>query len=491
MRPLGRLAVCSPCARATWRPCARQSCTGRGRNMSRLPLLLLFAAAHSCASAYVTEPPSFARRLDRLYEKLERFTLAPVQRRDRLGDKLNAKLDKLDALAPDRLDEDEELATMMQLFGDMSDEQVRDVVKELQKMKELPDDEKGDKLADGDYAEDWNDADTLLQDLGEGDYAMDGEDWHPLDDPEVSTFKPGSVVPSAITKIDSGYREVVLSAVDPVAATNERPRILDDSNLTPAEKAALQRSVVANMKTVLRTGTCQTPQPRWLPVRQLAPAANTVYIPACVQLHRCAPDAGCCYSEAEVCAPVDGKHVAIPFFLSKVDGTLTVARMLFFNHTSCACVSRETLQSTARARIEPQPITEGQKSKQEGDWRQPTEEPRLERDEERTAPPQLKRCTCPMLFAARTSALGACLCTCEWADAGRRRDCQSLARGREHFGLRDRVCVQRGECSPPGCDAGRYEPALGRCPPHRPRPYRRVRFHRARPRADGAADTKT
>ena len=39
-------------------------------------------------------------------------------------------------------------------------------------------------------------------------------------------------------------------------------------------------------------------------------------MPPCVQLHRCAPDAGCCYDEAEVCAPVDGKYVAIPFLVS-------------------------------------------------------------------------------------------------------------------------------------------------------------------------------
>ncbi|CAK1600587.1 unnamed protein product [Parnassius mnemosyne] len=441
--------------------------------MLRLPLLV-FLTVHSC-TAYVTEPPSFAERLDRLYEKLERFTLAPPVSKP-IEDKLNAKLDKLNALKPDPIaDDDEELVSTMQLWGDMSEEQLRDVIKELQLMK---DEEKSERLVDGEYGDgDYNDEDTFLQDLGDGDYAMDGsEDWDPIDDPDTSTSKPGAVVPSAITRTDSGYREVVVSAVDPVAATYERPRILDDSNLTPVERVALRRAALANMGTVVRAGKCLTPQARWLPVRQLAPAADTVYMPPCVQLHRCAPDSGCCYSEAEVCAPVDGKYVAIPFYLNKVDGNFTVARMLFFNHTRCACVSRETLQSTARAKVETH-STEIQESTREKqvDWRQPTEEPRLERDEEQTAPPQLRRCTCPVLFTARISN-GACTCICDWAEPGRRRDCQSLARGREHFGLRDRVCVSRGDCAPPACEHGRYDPAAGRCP----RRYRRLRYHRAR-----------
>lgn len=70
-----------------------------------------------------------------------------------------------------------------------------------------------------------------MQDLSEVDYAMDGEGWDLMDDPESSTQKGGAVVPSAITRQDGSYREVVISAVDPVAATNERPRILDDCKL--------------------------------------------------------------------------------------------------------------------------------------------------------------------------------------------------------------------------------------------------------------------
>ncbi|XP_068632750.1 uncharacterized protein Pvf3 [Battus philenor] len=443
--------------------------------MTRFPLLVL--AIQGCM-AFVTKPPSLANRLDRLYEKLERFTLTPPEPPAGIGEKLDAKLAKLNALTPDRLmDEDEELLSTMQLWGDMSDDQLRDVVKELQRMKEHPNEDRFERAGD-DYADvDWNDEDTFLQDIGEGDYAMDGsEGWDLMDDPDTSTSKPGAVVPSAITRIDSGYKEVVISAVDPVAATNERPRILDDSNLTAAERKALRRGALTNMKDMVHSAKCLTPQPRWLPVRQLAPAADTVYMPPCVQLHRCAPDSGCCYSEAEVCAPVDGKYVAIPFYLNKVDGNYTVARMLFFNHTRCACVSRETLQSTARTKIETHTSAETQDRNRERDaqWRQPTEEPRLERDEEHTPPPQLLRCTCPVLFTARMTN-GVCSCVCDWTDQLRRRDCQSLARGREHFGLRDRVCVAHGDCTAPTCDHGPYDRSSGKCPLRR---YRRIRYNR-------------
>lgn len=131
-----------------------QSASGRARIMSCL-FLIVVLAVHS--QAYVTDPPSFAKRLDRLYEKIERFNLAqsePV----RMEDKLNAKLAKLNALTPVRLgDEDEELVSTMQLWGDMSEDQVRDVMRELQRMKEQRPEDKVDRL-EGEYGDsDWND----------------------------------------------------------------------------------------------------------------------------------------------------------------------------------------------------------------------------------------------------------------------------------------------------------------------------------------------
>ncbi|XP_045516058.1 uncharacterized protein LOC123709025 isoform X1 [Pieris brassicae] len=409
----------------------------------------------------LTTEKSFAERLDKLYEKLEKLT-APNSKLE--PNKLYAKLDRFNSLSPDHaLSEDEELLSAMQLWGGMSEEQLRGLVREFQEMKE----ERSEKIIE-DYKDDWTDDD-------DGDYANDdAEEWDPIEDEISSTSKPLlnlGVTPSAFTRLD-GYRHTIVSAVDPIAATNERPRILDDSQATPEERREIRKAVITNMGTVVRAAKCLIPQPRWLTVRKLAPAADTVYMPPCVQLHRCAPDSGCCYNEAEVCAPVDGKYVAISFFLSKADGNLTASRILFFNHTRCACVSKDTLQSTARTRIDRVFSDERRESKErQNDWRA-TEEPRLERDEEQTSPPQMRRCTCPRLFRSQITD-GACYCVCDWPDATRRRECLSLARGREHFGLRDRVCVAQGNCNAPTCEYGAYERHSGRCPLRR---YKR-RFH--------------
>ncbi|KAL4721727.1 hypothetical protein ACJJTC_018487, partial [Scirpophaga incertulas] len=102
------------------------------------------------------------------------------------------------------------------------------------------------------------------------DYPMD---WYHDEEPEGGTARP--VTPSAFTRLGADYAETVLSAVDPIAATNERPRIIQES-LTPLEKIELRRAVFSNIAAVLKSGQCAAPQPRWLHVRQLAPAANIV-----------------------------------------------------------------------------------------------------------------------------------------------------------------------------------------------------------------------
>ncbi|VVD05296.1 unnamed protein product [Leptidea sinapis] len=430
--------------------------------MTRILILLLCLSR--TRTAYITDPPSFAERLDKLYEKLEKFTVAPHNRDDRLY----AKLEKLNSLTPDaQLSEEDEILSAIQMWGTMSDDQLQEVIQGLREMKE----DRSERLAD-DYVDgDWNDEDDPDS---EGDYANDvGEDWDPLEDDISSTSKPLlGVTPSAFTRLDN-YRHTIVSAVDPVAATKERPRILDDSYSTAEDRLAVRRAALSNIRTALRSGQCLTPQPRWLSVRKLAPAADTLYMPPCVQLHRCAEDTGCCHDEAQMCAPVDGKHIVLSFLLNKADGNLTTARMLFFNHTRCACVSKDTLQSTARSRID-RPVPEKREasaSERQNDWRPPTEEPPLERDEEQ-ASPQLRRCTCPKLFKNRITD-DVCSCNCDWPVASRRRDCLSLARGREHFGLRDRVCVAQGDCNVPSCEYGPYERHAGRCPMRR---YKR-RFH--------------
>ncbi|KAI8422831.1 hypothetical protein MSG28_006573 [Choristoneura fumiferana] len=177
---------------------------------------------------------------------------------------------------------------------------------------------------------------------------MDGsEDMDPEDE---ESHDPQGSLGSTTTKILkmalalNRLEPEAVAALDPIEATKERPRILDDNGLTKMERAQLRREAYAHIATVLKTSKCLLPQPRWLSVRQLAPSADTHYLPPCVKLHRCAPDSGCC-SEANICAPIDGHYVTIPLILDKVGNLKTVARMQFFNHTRCECVSRESLES--------------------------------------------------------------------------------------------------------------------------------------------------
>ncbi|KAJ0175850.1 hypothetical protein K1T71_009009 [Dendrolimus kikuchii] len=444
-----------------------QSAPRRRRKMLRLSILVVLLT-HGIP-AYVTET-SLADRIDKLYEKLDKYTAPPVVTRQQLAlspqDKLYAKIERLNALSPEKTDlsdDDEELLSLLQMWG-LNGEQLEGVVKDLQKLKDDDEDKESEYSVD-----EWNDEEIP-------DYPMDAKDWESNDDVESSTSKPLlGITPSAFTRIHTGFRKINVSAVDPIAATNERPMIVYESPY-PAP-GPLQQEAFAHVKRVQINGKCLTPQARWLGVRQLAPAADTSYMPSSVQLHRCTIDTGCCFDDSEICAPIEGRYVALPFLLHKADGRLIVAKMQFFNHTRCACVSRETLQSTVTTRVEKEDSLESRRdlsSEGQNDWRMPTEEPKLDKDEESTAPPQLRRCTCPGHFLASNPGNGSCSCVCDWPDIIRRRDCQSLAKGKEHFGLRDRVCVAEGHCVPPTCEYGAYERSSGRCPTRR---FRRLRFH--------------
>lgn len=69
------------------------------------------------------------------------------------------------------------------------------------------------------------------QDRDTEDYNNDGEgeEWDPIEDEAGSTSRPiVGVTPSAFTRLDT--RDPI-DFIDPIAATNERPRILDDCKL--------------------------------------------------------------------------------------------------------------------------------------------------------------------------------------------------------------------------------------------------------------------
>ncbi|XP_075974589.1 uncharacterized protein LOC142975550 [Anticarsia gemmatalis] len=437
--------------------------------------LFVFLLTHGSRTAHVTDSPNI---FDRLIQKIEKINPPSRELGHSPTDKLYEKLDYLNSLEPDK-DFTDEVQLLSAMHSWLSAEQMHGVVKEVQRMK-------AERLEnDIEYNDgDWNDEDS------ESDYPMD--DWDSDDQSESgilsdSTAKPSilAMTPSALNRVEPVSTAVLAAAS--IAATNARPRIIVDPNMTAQERHQLHSAVLMSTGALVRAGKCLVPQARWLTVRQLAPAADTVYTPPCIQLHRCAHDTGCCLNEGEVCAPVEGKAVALPFYLHKADGSANLVKMQFYNHTQCACIPREILQSAITSRmavgmsIGNPSVSESQQDERpsrremerQNDWRAPTEEPALEKDET-TAPPQLRRCTCPGLFLASMTDTVPCSCVCDWHDSGRRRDCQSLARGKEHFGLRDRVCVATGDCNPPTCEYGVYDKAVGMCPLRR---YRRVRYH--------------
>lgn len=420
------------------------------------------------------KPETLAEKLDKLVEKLDRFPDLPVTDR---SIRHYAKLDQLNSLNPDAFEEElteEELEVLTKLEqGGVGPEELGNLAKELKEIRGG----QVDKIVDEDPDEGW-DVDEP-QDESE-DYAMDAEGWDTDDDQmEASTAMPklhnpeissetdiGPTADPGLKQEESAFRPGLTSystLIDPISATAERPRILDDSSLSLIEKASLRRAALVNMGTVVRASKCLRPQPRWLNVRQMAPASDTIYMPPCVQLHRCAPDSGCCDNEAEMCAPIDGKHVELPLFIQKSDGKLFAVRMLFYNHTSCACVSKDNPRPVLRPLSAPRPA-------------ETVEKDRPERDDEpanlRTAPPEIHRCTCPGLFQSRSLDNGQCACVCDWADTFRRNECLSLSKGKEHFGLRDRYCVSQGSCTVPTCKYGPYDRSSGKCPVRR---FRKVR----------------
>lgn len=138
-------------------PCPMcQSSFRRGRTMLRLSLLVIFLT-HRIRTAHVTDTP-FSNRFDKLYQKLEKLTVAPDRQ---LGptpeEKLYEKLDRLNSLSPDRVeltDEDEELLTAMKEWGGLSSEQMDGVVKDLQRMKV----ERREDISDQEYGDGpWDD----------------------------------------------------------------------------------------------------------------------------------------------------------------------------------------------------------------------------------------------------------------------------------------------------------------------------------------------
>lgn len=131
--------------------------------MTRPALALLALLPLLCARAAYVTTPTFAERLDRLYEKLEELNISPRETIQKPHKNLYEKLEKLNALTPDLsekgelTDEDEELLTAMQMWGMLNPDQLEGVVKDLQSVKE-EEFGKSEKVMDSEDSDgDWTD----------------------------------------------------------------------------------------------------------------------------------------------------------------------------------------------------------------------------------------------------------------------------------------------------------------------------------------------
>lgn len=142
---------------------ARFTAVNEKRNMFRLSIVCyVLVELMRVRTAVLTEPPeTLAEKLDRLYEKLESITLAPVEVMTGRVDRHYAKLDRLNALNPENFglsedslsDEDEELLSTLQQWAAVSPEQMGEFAKNLQLMRDHPEVE---RMKYDDADEMWN-----------------------------------------------------------------------------------------------------------------------------------------------------------------------------------------------------------------------------------------------------------------------------------------------------------------------------------------------
>ncbi|XP_066598124.1 uncharacterized protein [Prorops nasuta] len=209
-------------------------------------------------------------------------------------------------------------------------------------------------------------------------------------------------------------------------------------------KEALQHAI-----RVSKEGSCQWPRARVIPVREVYPSPSTTYIPHCAILHRCSDDTGCCRSESLTCVPKQSHRVELYFYTTSIGGSSIVEKLSFYNHTECECRERTT----------------------ENDSNERNSEQRFSRHYSPTTaigqPLNIRRplstvkaCKCPSEFSSRVTADGECQCNCFENEEA----CIKTRRGKAYFSLRDRMCIQSGECTAPTCEFGEYMKRQGKCP---------------------------
>ncbi|CAG9859703.1 unnamed protein product [Phyllotreta striolata] len=210
----------------------------------------------------------------------------------------------------------------------------------------------------------------------------------------------------------------------------------------PSKEQINVNAVMEHYTRVNQQSMCKRPLLRVIPVQLEHPDPTRSYIPPCTILYRCADDSGCCKRDTK-CQYKTRQLVSL-YFYAKVIGRehSTIERLEFYNHTECACKERTE-------QVQPESGKGAETKYPERFFFNRTTEKNLIGH----------KCNCPTPYQA-TSISPKCVCDCDKFEE----DCIQLKKGKEHFSMMNRICIQDGECGIPTCEYGTYTVEEGKCP---------------------------
>lgn len=221
-------------------------------------------------------------------------------------------------------------------------------------------------------------------------------------------------------------------------------------NLNPSKEQLNVNAVIEHYQRVNQQSKCSTPLPRVISVQQEHRNPSISYIPACTVLHRCAEDSGCCKRHTR--CQYKTRVLVTLYFYAKVIGKdhSTVERLNFYNHTECECKETEDIPYNIDS---------------ENGFDLETQQ---ENDNDTS-------CSCPKPYQSVIKS-HKCACDCDENDE----DCIILKKGREHFSMTNRICIQDNLCGMPTCEYGAYMISEGKCPTKQDKleEFRKIRIHK-------------
>ncbi|XP_025159961.1 uncharacterized protein LOC105186330 isoform X2 [Harpegnathos saltator] len=224
------------------------------------------------------------------------------------------------------------------------------------------------------------------------------------------------------------------------SVTQTRSNMLQYIKNDPAYREALRYS-----EKVKDEASCRWPRAKVIRVSDVRPDPSVNYHPHCAILHECSDNTGCCKSDELTCVANKSHTVQLTFYTTSVNGSLSVVKIEFVNHTECGCVNRERYNKI----LEMQRINHGQS---------------LSSFQNTKMTSLTKPCKCTKSFTARKqSPQDDCECKCQENDV----ECKQISRGKKSLDREDRECIRNNECTVPYCEFGMYIPSNGKCPTRR------------------------